>query len=95
MYKTTLGAIAGAIGMAALVLPAPAQAGDGAAVGAGLAGFGIGAILGSALAPPAVYVAPPPPPPVYYGWPYGYYAYGYRPYGYYYGYSYGRAYYRY
>jgi hypothetical protein len=89
MYKTTLGAIAGAIGMAALVLPAPAQAGNGAAVGAGLAGFGIGAIVGSAL-----YVAPPPPPPVYYGWPYGYYAYGYRPYGYY-GYGYGRRYYRY
>jgi len=43
MYKTTLGAIAGAIGTAALVLPAPAQAGNGAAVGAGLAGFGIGA----------------------------------------------------
>ena len=57
-------------------------------MGAGLAGLGIGAILGSALAPPAVYVAPPPPPPVYYGWPYGYYAYGYRPYGYYYGYGY-------
>ena len=64
-------------------------------MGAGLAGFGIGAIVGSALAPPAVDVAPPPPQPVYYGWPYGYYAYGYRPYGYYYGYGYGRAYYRY
>jgi len=51
MYKTTLGAIAGAIGMAALVLPAPAQAGNGAAVGAGLAGFGIGAIVGNAVAP--------------------------------------------
>jgi hypothetical protein len=91
MYKTTLGAIGGAIGMAALVLPAPAQAGNGAAVGAGLAGFGIGAIVGSVLAP-RVYVAPPPPPPVYYGWPYGYYAYGYRPYGYY---GYGPVYYRY
>jgi hypothetical protein len=41
----------------------------------GLLGFGVGAILGSALAPQAVYVAPPPPPvyyvpppsPVYYG----------------------------
>ena len=64
MYKTTLGAIAGAIGMAALVLPAPAQAGNGAAVGAGLAGFGIGAIVGSALTPREVYVAPPP---AYYG----------------------------
>jgi hypothetical protein len=78
MYKTTLGAIAGAIGMAALVLPAPAQAGNGAAVGAGLAGFGIGAIVGSTLAPRPVYVAPPvyyapPPPPVYYAPPLVYY----------------------
>ena len=75
MYKTTLGAIAGAIGMAALVLPAPAQAGNGAVMGAGLAGFGIGAIVGSAVAPRAVYVGPPPvyyappPPPVYYAPP--------------------------
>ena len=46
---------------------APAQAGHGSAVGAGLAGFGIGAILGSALTPREVYVVPPPPPPpVYY-----------------------------
>jgi len=94
MYKTILGAIAGIMAIAALALPAPAQAGNGVAVGAGLAGFSIGAIVGSALAPGAVYVAPPPPPPVYYGWPYGYYAYGYRPYGYY-GYGYGRRYYRY
>jgi hypothetical protein len=94
MYKTTLGAIAGAIGMAALVLPAPAQAGNGAAVGAGLAGFGIGALVGSVLAPQAVYVVQPPPPPVYYGWPYGYYGYGYRPYGYY-GYGYRPYGYRY
>jgi hypothetical protein len=53
-----------------------------------VAGFGIGALVGSALAPRAVYVAPPPPPPVYYGRPYGSYGYGYRPYGYY-GYRYG------
>jgi hypothetical protein len=58
-----------AMAMAALSLTAPAQAGNGSAVGAGLAGFGIGAILGGALAPREVYVVPPPPPPppVYYG----------------------------
>lgn len=36
------------------------------AVGAGLLGFGIGAIVGSALTPREVYVAPPPPRPTYY-----------------------------
>jgi hypothetical protein len=56
-----------AIGIAALSFVPPAQAGNGSAVGAGLAGFGIGAIVGSALAPQAVYVAPPPP--VYYAPP--------------------------
>ena len=64
-----------AIGIAALSLAAPAHAGNGSAVGAGLLGFGIGAIVGSAVTPQAVYVAPPPPPvyyvppppPVYYG----------------------------
>jgi hypothetical protein len=40
--------------------------GGGNAVGAGLLGFGIGAIVGSALTPREVYVAPPPPPPTYY-----------------------------
>lgn len=36
------------------------------ALGAGLLGFGVGAIVGSALTPREVYVAPPPPPaPVY------------------------------
>ena len=63
------------VGIAALSLTVPAQAGNGSAVGAGLVGFGVGAILGSALAPQTVYVAPPPPPvyyvppppPVYYG----------------------------
>jgi len=80
-----------AIGIAALSLAAPAHAGNGSAVGAGLLGFGIGAIVGSAVTPPAVYVAPPPPPvyyvppppPVYYGAvvygpPYRYGHYGYR-----------------
>jgi hypothetical protein len=52
------------IGIAALSFTARAQAGNGSAVGAGLVGFGIGAILGSALAP-EVYVGPPPP--YYYG----------------------------
>jgi hypothetical protein len=58
-----------AVGLAALSAAGPAQAGNGSAVGAGLAGFGVGAILGSALAPREVYVVPPPPPPppVYYG----------------------------
>jgi hypothetical protein len=69
-----LGLAAAVIGTAALLLTSPAQAG-GSAVGAGLVGFGVGALLGSALAPREVYVAPPPPvvyyapppPPVYYG----------------------------
>jgi len=39
------------------------------AVGAGLLGFGIGAVVGSALTPREVYVAPPPPPaPTYVGY---------------------------
>jgi len=75
-----------AIGVAALSLTAPAHAGNGSAVGAGLIGFGVGAILGSALTPQTVYVAPPPPPPVYYAPPpppvyYGTVVYG-PPYGY-------------
>jgi hypothetical protein len=63
-----------AIAIAALSLTAPAHAGS-SEVGAGLAGFGIGAVVGSALAPQTVYVAPPPPvyyappPPVYYAPP--------------------------
>ncbi len=76
------------MGIAALSLTAPAYAGT-SDVGAGLVGFGIGAIIGSALTPQAVYVAPPPPPvyyvppppPVYYG-PTVYVAPPYR-YGYY------------
>jgi hypothetical protein len=81
------------VGVATLSLTVPAQAGNGSAVGAGLVGFGVGAILGSALAPQSVYVAPPPPPvyyvppppPVYYGtvvygapYRYGYYRYRHR-----------------
>ena len=39
----------------------------GSNLAAGLLGFGVGAIVGSALTPREVYVVPPPPPPqVYY-----------------------------
>jgi hypothetical protein len=71
MIKTSLNVLAAAvlIGTAAPSLPAPALAGDG--VGAGLVGFGIGAIVGSALTPREVYVGPPPAyyGPVAYGMP--------------------------
>jgi hypothetical protein len=53
-----------AIGLAALSLSSPAKAGS-SDIGAGLVGFGIGAILGSMMGPPEVYFVPPPP--VYYG----------------------------
>jgi hypothetical protein len=56
------------------------EAGHGNSVGAGLLGFGVGAIVGSALTPRDVYVVPlpPPPPPVYYtpaAWSPGWYNY--------------------
>ena len=79
---------AAAIAIAALSLTPPAQAGPRSAVGAGLVGFGIGAILGSMMGPPEVYFVPPPPRyygPVVYGPPHydGPVAYGppdsYRP----------------
>jgi hypothetical protein len=57
--------VVGTVYVAALLLSIPAHAGNGSAVGAGLVGFGVGAILGSALTPQTVVVAPPPPPPVY------------------------------
>jgi hypothetical protein len=63
---------AAAITIAALSLTLPAQAGPRSAVGAGLVGFGIGAILGSMMGPPEVYFVPPPPDyygPVVYGPP--------------------------
>ena len=68
MNRSTLTAltIAAVIGMA---VP-PASAGHRNSVGAGLLGFGVGAIVGSALTPRELYVVPPPPPP-YYG-PVGY-----------------------
>ena len=67
MTNGTLKAIAAAalIGAAALTLSAPAEAGrgyyrhgDGGGWGAGLLGFGIGAIVGSALTPREVYIEP-------------------------------------
>jgi hypothetical protein len=67
--------VATAMGIAAASLTTLAHAGNGSAVGAGLVGFGVGAIVGSALAPQTVYVAPPPPvyyappPPIYYAPP--------------------------
>src|SRR5688572_20770458 len=81
MTRTTLKAIAAAaiFGLMALTFAAPAAEaggyrhhGGGNAWGAGLLGFGIGAIVGSALTPREVYVAPPPPPPpAYYRASYG------------------------
>ena len=64
-FKVTV--VGAAMAVAALSLTAPAQAGNGSAVGAGLAGFGIGAILGGALAPREVLWFRRRPPPVYYG----------------------------
>lgn len=67
MNKTNLKtmAVTALIAMAPLSLAVPALAGNGNAVGAGLLGFGVGAIVGSAIKPREVYV--PPPPPAYYG----------------------------
>lgn len=74
-----------AIGLTSLSLTAPAHAG-GSAVGAGIIGFGVGALLGSLLTPSEVYVVPPPPPyyydgPVVYGPPPPYYYEEYNYYG--------------
>lgn len=79
MINGTLKAIAAAalIGMAALMMPSPAEAGRGNSWGAGLVGFGIGAIVGSALTPREVYVVPPP-----YEYDYDYEPAGYGPVGY-------------
>src|SRR5262245_12211996 len=51
------------IGAAALGAMSPAEAGHRDTWGAGLLGFGVGAVVGSALSPREVYVVPPPPPP--------------------------------
>jgi hypothetical protein len=90
MGKITFKALfaAALVGVTALTLAAPAQAGRGWGHGgpyyyhhgggggdawaAGLLGLGVGAIIGSALTPQTVYVAPPPPPayaPAAYGPP--------------------------
>lgn len=58
-----------ALGVTAVMgamFPTAVQAGRGSAVGAGLVGFGAGALVGTALTPREVYVVPPPPP-AYYG----------------------------
>ena len=91
---------AAVIGISTLSLSAPANAGWGCGWGCGwgpaLAGFGLGAIVGSAIAAPPVYAGPPPPPyyygPTAYGPPY--YGPAYGPAGYgpppgYYGHAYG------
>jgi hypothetical protein len=73
LLKVTITTVA--IGIATFSLSAPARAGS-SDVGAALLGFGVGAMLGSALTP-EVYVGPPPyyyygplgygpPPPPYY-----------------------------
>ena len=66
MRKSGLGAALGVFTLVAAFASMPANAGNGSAVGAGLVGLGVGAIIGSTLAPREVYVVPPPPPPVYY-----------------------------
>ena len=57
------------IGIGTLSLSPPANAGWGCGWGCGwgsaLAGFGVGAFVGSALAAPPVYAVPPPPPDYY------------------------------
>ena len=71
MHKAFQMTVAATIGIAALSPSAPAQAGS-SDIGAGLVGFGIGAILGSMMGPPEVYFVPPPPDyygPVVYGPP--------------------------
>jgi hypothetical protein len=71
MRKVSKIGVAAAIGIAALSLSQPAQAGS-SDIGAGLVGFGIGAILGGMMGPPEVYFVPPPPDyygPVVYGPP--------------------------
>jgi hypothetical protein len=57
------------IGIGTLSLSPPANAGWGCGWGCGwgpaLAGFGVGALVGNALAAPPFYVVPPPPPDYY------------------------------
>jgi hypothetical protein len=63
MKRAILVALAATIALGAMS-PTAVEAGRGSAVGAGLLGFGVGAIVGSALTPREVYVVPPP---AYYG----------------------------
>jgi hypothetical protein len=80
MHKSIIALVgAASLGLAALTVPAPANAGClGCAVGAGIiGGVAAGAIIGSAIASSP----PPPPPPGYYPPPPG--AYGPPPPGYY------------
>jgi hypothetical protein len=87
---------AAVIGIGAFSLSSPANAGWGCGWGCGwgsaLAGFGVGAIVGSALAAPPVYAVPPPPSyyygPTAYGPPYYYGQAGYGPPPAYYGHAY-------
>src|SRR4051794_21752043 len=65
------------LGIAVLSFTPPAKAGD--SLGAAIAGFGIGAILGSFIAPAEVYFVPPPPPYYYYDSDYYYGPAGYGP----------------
>jgi hypothetical protein len=91
MNRLTLPGMAVAVAIGVIISPTTANAGRDNSVGAGLLGFGVGAIVGSALTPREVYVAPPPPPPppVYYApaayspepWSPGWYRYCRRMYG--------------
>ena len=62
MSKVLRVMITAAVGMALLSCTAPPMQGNGAAISLGIAGFDIGAILGSVLAPAEAYVLPPPHP---------------------------------
>jgi hypothetical protein len=70
MNRSNLALMAITVVTGLAISPTGVSAGHGNAVGAGLLGFGVGAIVGSALTPREVYVVPSPPPP-YYG-PAGY-----------------------
>ena len=61
MCKVLRVTITAAVGMALLSCTAPPKQGNGAAISFGIAGFDIGAILGSVLAPAEAYVLPPSP----------------------------------
>jgi hypothetical protein len=65
--KAITAAILMSVGVLSLSSPAEAGwgCGSGCGWGPGLVGFGVGALVGSALWAPRVYAGPPPPPPVY------------------------------